>query len=49
MSYLIMTGFVLQRLAIPCITDNGMSKKKQTHNIQQARDNLGFLDRGGQS
>ena len=40
MSCFTMTGFVLHILAMPCITDNGMSINKQTHNIQQARDDL---------
>ena len=46
-SYFTMTGFVLHRLAMPYITDNVMSRHKQTHNIQQARDYLGYLLWGG--
>ena len=49
MSCFTMTGLVLHRLAMPCITDNGMSINKQTHNIQQARYDLGYLLREGQS
>ena len=44
-----MTGCVLHRLAMPYITDNVMSIHKQTHNIQEARDDLGYLLRGGKS
>ena len=47
MSCFTMTGFVLHRLVMPCITDNVISIQKQTHNIQQARDDLGYLLRGG--
>ena len=47
MSCFTMTGFVIHRLAMSFITDNVRSTHKQTHNIQQARDDLGYLLTGG--